>query len=122
MKHKLISCLLVTTMIMTSVPVAFAMEHNQDKDSNKDASMNAVTSVMPVIAPDGFIISPSNVTILKEYLFSLATFIAVSILSVIIVLPSKLSTIPSYSFLYFTKSDATPITPSIFLIFSSFLP
>lgn len=53
MKHKLISCLLVTTMIMTSVPVAFAMEHNQDKDSNKDASMNAVTSVMPVIAPDG---------------------------------------------------------------------
>ena len=43
-------------------------------------------------------------------------------MSVIIVLPSKLSTIPSYSFLYFTKSDATPIIFPSGFIFSNFLP
>lgn len=53
MKHKLISCLLITTMVMTSVPVAFAMENNLDKESNKDASVNTVASVMPTIVPDG---------------------------------------------------------------------
>ena len=67
----------------------------------------------PVIAPDGFIISPSKVTILKEWLFTFASLIAFSILSTITVLPSKFKIIFSYFLSAFTKSDATPIIPSV---------
>ena len=77
----------------------------------------------PVIAPDGFIKSPSTVTILNMYPFCFATLIAVSIVSTITVLPSKFNIICSYFLLYFTKSDAIPITPFSFpLILSNFLP
>ena len=77
----------------------------------------------PVIAPDGFIISPSSVIILNEYVFSFATFIAFCILSTTTVLPNKFNIICSYFLLNFTKSDAIPITPIFLpLIFSNFLP
>ena len=78
----------------------------------------------PVIAPVLLIMSPSNVTILKEYELSFAIWIAVSIFSTIKVLPRRLSTICSYLLLHLTKSDATPITPSVLflIILSNFLP
>ena len=77
----------------------------------------------PVIAPDGFITSPSIVIILNVYPFCLATFIAFSILSTITVLPNKLVIICSYFLLYFIRSDAIPITPWLFpFILSNFLP
>ena len=77
----------------------------------------------PVIAPDGFIMSPSSVIILNVYPFCFATFIALSILSTITVLPSKLIIICSYFLSNFIKSDAIPITPFSFpFILSSFFP
>ena len=70
----------------------------------------------PVIAPDGFITSPSSVTILKAYLLFLAIFIAVWTLSVITVLPNKFCIIFSYFLSYFTRFDASAITPFSFFI------
>ena len=57
-------------------------------------------------------------------MFFLARAIALFMSSTITVLPSKFNTICSYLLWYFTKSEATPITPSIplCLIFSIFLP
>ena len=56
-------------------------------------------------------------------MFCFATLIAVSIVSVITVLPSKFKIICSYFLSYFTKSEAIPITPFSFnFAFSSFLP
>ena len=77
----------------------------------------------PVIAPDGFITSPSNVIILNAYEFCFATFTAVSILSTITVLPNKFNIICSYFLSYLIKSEAIPINPfSCPFIFSNFFP
>ena len=67
----------------------------------------------PLIAPDGFITSPFNVTILNLYEFFFAKLTALSMSSTITVLPNKFNIIPSYFLSHFTKSDAIPITPSI---------
>ena len=66
----------------------------------------------PLIAPEGFITSPFNVTILNLYEFCFASFTALSILSTITVLPNKFNIIPSYFLSAFIKSDATPIIPA----------
>ena len=78
----------------------------------------------PVIAPLGLITSPFSVTILNEYLFCLASIIAVSMLSTITVLPSKFNIISSYFLSTFTKSAAIPITPPklFFISLSTLFP
>ena len=81
-----------------------------------------VCRLPPEIEPLELIMSPFRVTILNEYLSFLASSIAVSISSTTTVRPNKLKIICSYSFLHFTKSEAIPITPSIFVSLSNFLP
>lgn len=63
----------------------------------------------PVKDPPGFNISPSNVTTLNLWLFSLANFIALSILSIIIVLPSIFFYYISIFVIKLYKSLAIPI-------------
>ena len=77
----------------------------------------------PVIEPDTFIISPSNVIILNVLLFSFDKLIAFCILSTITVLPSKFNIICSYFLSKLIKSEAIPITPTFLpFIASSFFP